>query len=33
MELCQLTTSFDASDHLTYPLFRPLVFPSKYDRQ
>jgi hypothetical protein len=33
MELCQLATSFDASDHLTHPLFRPLVFPSKYDRQ
>jgi hypothetical protein len=33
MELCQLTTSFDASDHLTHPWFRPLVFPSKYDRQ
>jgi hypothetical protein len=33
MKLCQLTTSFDSSDHLPHPLFRPLVLPSKYDRQ
>jgi hypothetical protein len=33
IELCQLTTSLDVWDHLAQPLFRPIAFPSKHDRQ